>query len=74
VPIELPKANHTREIHTNTPSSGHLKKYNLVRYVMEKGKLKEEPPKKTPKARKETVIKEVKKLRLFLILKLKWIK
>jgi hypothetical protein len=28
---------------------------------MEKGKSKEEPPKKTPEARKETTIKEVEK-------------
>jgi hypothetical protein len=55
----IPKENPTRELQKNTPSSSQPKKYNSVRDVMEKGKSKEQPPKKTPKARKETIIKEV---------------
>jgi hypothetical protein len=60
-PVELPKANPTRELQTNTPSSIQPKKDNSVRDIMEKEKSKEEPPKKSPEARKETVVKEVEK-------------
>jgi hypothetical protein len=38
-PANLPKANPTRELQTNTPSS-QLKKDNSLRDVMEKGKSK----------------------------------
>jgi hypothetical protein len=60
-PAELPKANPTRELQMNTPSSSQPKKDNSVRDVMEKGKSKEESLKKAPEARKETIVKEVEK-------------
>jgi hypothetical protein len=60
-PANIPKANPTRELQINTPSSSQPKKDNSVKDVMEKWKSKEEPPKKIPVERKEMVIKEVEK-------------
>jgi hypothetical protein len=61
VPANLPKENPTRELQINTPSSSQPKKDNSTKDAMEKGKSKEEPPKKIPEVRKEAVIKEVEK-------------
>jgi hypothetical protein len=56
-----PKGYPTKESQNNTPSSSQPKKDSVAKDVVEKGKQKEEPPKKVPELRKETVIKEVKK-------------
>jgi hypothetical protein len=61
VPANPPKGNPTRELQINTPSSSQPKKDSSTKDAMEKGKFKEEPPKKIPEARKEAVIKEVEK-------------
>ena len=60
-PANLPKANPIRELQINTPSSSQPKKDNSTKDTMEKGKYKEESPKKIPEVRKEAVIKEVEK-------------
>ena len=54
-----PKGNPTKESQNNTPSSSQHKKESVAKDVWEKGKKKEEPPKKVPEVRKEIVIKEV---------------
>ena len=46
VPVNLPKENPTRELQINTPSSSQGKKSNSSKDAMEKGKFKEEPPRK----------------------------
>jgi hypothetical protein len=56
-----PKANPTRELKINTPYSSQPKKDNSTKDAMDKGKSKEEPPKKIPESRKEAIIKEVEK-------------
>jgi hypothetical protein len=62
VPANPPKGNPTRELQINTPSSSQPKKDSSTKDAMEKGKFKEEPPKKIPEARKEAIIKEVEKI------------
>jgi hypothetical protein len=59
VPANILKANPTRELHINTPSSSQLKKDNSTKDAMEKGKSREEPQKKILEVRKKAVIKEV---------------
>jgi hypothetical protein len=57
VPANPPKANPTREIQINIPSSSQPKKDNSAKDAMEKVKSKEEPPNEIPEERKETIIK-----------------
>jgi hypothetical protein len=61
VHVNLPKENPTRELQINTPSSSQPKKDNSTKDAMERGKLREESPKKIPEVRKEVVVKEVEK-------------
>jgi hypothetical protein len=56
-----PKENPTKESQNNTPSSSWPKKDSVAKDVVEKGKQKEEPPKKVPETTKETVIEEIEK-------------
>jgi hypothetical protein len=56
-----PKGNPTKESQNNTPSSSQPKKDYVAKDSMDKGKKKEEPPKKVHETRKDTVIKEVEK-------------
>jgi hypothetical protein len=61
VPANPPKGNPTKESQNNTPSPSQPKKDSVGKDVVEKGKKKEEPPKKVLEVRKETVTKEVEK-------------
>jgi hypothetical protein len=56
-----PKGNPTREPQVNTPSSSQPKKDSSAKDALEKGKQKEEPPKKVPETKRDAVIKEVEK-------------
>jgi hypothetical protein len=56
-----PKRNPTKEAQNNICSSSQPKKDSIAKDVVEKGKHKEQPQKKVPKTRKQTVIKEVEK-------------
>jgi hypothetical protein len=55
------KGNPTKEDQNNIPSSSQPKEEYVAKYVVEKGKEKEEPHKKVPEIRKETIIKDVEK-------------
>jgi hypothetical protein len=61
VPANPPKGNPTREPQVNLPSSSQPKKDSSAKDALEKGKQKEEPPKKVPETKRDAVIKEVEK-------------
>jgi hypothetical protein len=55
------KGNPTREPQPNLPSSSQPKKDSSAKDALEKGKHKEQPPKKVPETKRDVVIKEVEK-------------
>jgi ribonuclease HI len=55
------KGNPTKEPQANLPSSSQPKKDSSAKDALEKGKQKEEPPKKVPETKRDAVIKEVEK-------------
>jgi hypothetical protein len=55
------KGNPPKEPQANLPSSSQPKKDSSTKDALEKGKQKEEPPKKVPETKRDAIIKEVEK-------------